>query len=79
MHLKILTSKTIPNYKKELLELYDPLEKRPKEYWKSLKNSTYIVGFFDDGKILGASRIITDDYMCAMIFDVLVHQDFREH
>ncbi len=78
MHLKILTSKTILNHKNALLELYDPFKKRPKDYWKSLKNSNFIIVAFEGEKMVWASRIITDMYMCAMIFDVLVDPDYRE-
>ncbi|MDD2916707.1 MAG: GNAT family N-acetyltransferase [Candidatus Gracilibacteria bacterium] len=77
MYLKILTSKTILDHKESLLELCDPLKKRPKDYWKSLKNSTYIIVAFKGEKLIGASRIVTDMYMCAMIFDVLVAPDYR--
>jgi len=78
MQLKIIPQKDIPDYKQALLEFHDPENKRPQEYWKSLRYSSYIVAAFEDEKIIGASRIITDFYMCAMIFDVLVHPDHRK-
>lgn len=77
MQLKTLSIEDIPKYKNELLELYDPLKKRREDYWKSLKNSTFIVAAFEGEKIIGISRIITDMYMCAMIFDVLIEPDLR--
>lgn len=78
MRLKIHTPKTIPDHKKALLELCDPLNKRPDDYWRSFNASTFIITAFEGKKIVGASRIITDMYMCAMIFDVLVDPDYRE-
>ena len=75
--LKILTKKDFLKYKTPLLELYDPVLKRPEEYWKSLNASTFIIAAFEDDIIIGASRIMSDLYMCAMIFDVLVHPDYR--
>lgn len=77
MQLRILTAKTIPTYKTLLLNFYDPNKNRPIDYWKSLKNSTFIIAAFEDEKIVGATRILTDLYMCAMIFDVLVDPGYR--
>ncbi|MFA6091247.1 MAG: GNAT family N-acetyltransferase [Candidatus Gracilibacteria bacterium] len=77
MQLKIILQKDIPDYKQSLLEFHDPENKRPTEYWKSLQNSSCIIIAFEDEKIIGACRITTDFYMCATIFDVLVHVDYR--
>lgn len=78
MQLKIITQKDIPDYRQALLGFYDAENKRPMEYWKSLQNSSCIIVAFEDENIIGISRIITDFSMCAMIFDVLVHQKYRK-
>lgn len=77
MQLKALTQKDISQYKRALLNLYDTECKRPREYWKSLKNSHFIIVALERNKIFGASRIVTDLSMFAMIFDVFVDADHR--
>jgi hypothetical protein len=48
MQIKVISNKSIPVYKKALLELYNPEKKRSEGYWKSLKNSTCIIVAFEN-------------------------------
>lgn len=75
--VKSLSSKDRKNYKRELLSLYDPCNKRNKEYIKSFTNSKFIVVALLDEKIVWAVRIITDLFMSALIIDLYVDESLR--
>ncbi|MCK9272400.1 GNAT family N-acetyltransferase [Candidatus Gracilibacteria bacterium] len=75
--IKILSGKAKKEYEKELLRLYDNENKRVREYKKSFLNSNFIVIALLENKIVGAVRIISDMFMCALIIDLLVDPGFR--
>ena len=64
-------------YQKELLKLYDPENKRVKEYKISFRESSFAIIALCDEQIVGAVRIISDMFMCACIIDLLVDPAFR--
>lgn len=75
--IKSLSEKERRMYQKELLKLYDPENKRVKEYKISFRESSFAIIALCDEQIVGAVRIISDMFMCACIIDLLVDPAFR--
>ena len=75
--IKSLSKKERRTYQKELLKLYDPENKRSKEYKISFRESSFVIIALCDEQIVGAMRIVSDMFMCACIIDLLVDPAFR--
>ncbi len=75
--IKSLSEKERRIYQKELLKLYDPENKRSKEYKISFRESSFVIIALCDEQIVGAVRVVSDMFMCACIIDLLVDPDFR--
>lgn len=75
--IKSLSEKERRTYQKELLKLYDPENKRVKEYKISFRESSFVIIALCDEQIVGAVRIVSDMFMCACIIDLLVDPAFR--
>ncbi len=75
--IKSLSKKERRTYQKELLKLYDPENKRVKEYKISFRESSFVIIALCDEQIVGAVRIVSDMFMCACIIDLLINPAFR--
>ena len=75
--IKSLSKKERRTYQKELLKLYDPENKRSKEYKISFRESSFVIIALCDEQIVGAMRIVSDMFMCACMINLLVDPHFR--
>lgn len=76
---KTITPKELKKYQTGLLDLIDKEKKRPSEIIKSLKNSTYIIVALDWNIVVWSNQIISDQYFCAHLINLLVLQEYRKH
>lgn len=51
----------------------------PEDLVKALSGSQYVVAAWDEGKLVGTGRVVTDGVLHAMLYDVIVHPDFQGH
>lgn len=51
----------------------------PDDLAKALAGSQFVVAAYNDGKLIGSGRIVTDGVLHAMLYDVIVHPDFQDH
>ncbi len=49
----------------------------PEELMLAVANSQYVVAAYDDEKLVGFGRIVTDGVLHAMIFDMIVHPSYQ--
>ena len=75
--IKSLSKKERRTYQKELLKLYDPENKRSKEYKISFRESSFVIIALCDEQIVGAMRIVSDMFMYACMINLLVDPHFR--
>lgn len=47
------------------------------EVYKTLKNSWYQIFAYSDDQLIGCARVICDDYMHALILDMIVDEEHR--
>jgi GNAT superfamily N-acetyltransferase len=51
----------------------------PDELGRVLAASQYVVAAYDEGKLIGSGRVVTDGVLHAMLYDVIVHPDYQGH
>jgi GNAT superfamily N-acetyltransferase len=49
----------------------------PEELMCALGNSQFVVSAYDDEQLVGFGRVITDDVLHAMIYEMIVHPDYQ--
>jgi len=49
----------------------------PDELVRVLAGSQYLVAAYDEGKLVGSGRVVTDGVLHAILYDVIVHPDYQ--
>ena len=49
----------------------------PEELMRALANTQFVVAAYDDGKLIGFGRVLTDGVLHAMIYEMIVHPDYQ--
>lgn len=49
----------------------------PVDIERAIRNSSYCVSAYDDGKLVGFARALSDGVMYAAVYDVIVHPNYR--
>jgi len=73
--IKVFHDSEIGDNKDILFDFF--LSKYPSGYEKAVLNSNYIIAAIINGKVIGALRIITDEWRFALIVDFVVEEDMR--
>jgi predicted GNAT family N-acyltransferase len=71
----------VDEYIDDLMKLYENewwTNKRKKEdVIKMLQNTTYVFGIVQNNNLIAFSRVLSDKVYKALIFDVIVHKNYR--
>jgi GNAT superfamily N-acetyltransferase len=51
----------------------------PEELIQAVANSQFVIAAYDDEKLVGFGRIVTDGVLHAMIYDMIVHPSYQGH
>jgi GNAT superfamily N-acetyltransferase len=51
----------------------------PEELILAVANSQFVIAAYDDEKLVGFGRIVTDGVLHAMIYDMIVHPGYQNH
>ncbi len=80
--MEIIFEPTLPS-KKEAFALFETTgwnreyQAMPDELARAFANSQYFVTAYDDRKLVGFGRVLTDGVLHAMIFEMIVHPDYQ--
>lgn len=72
-------NKISKKFLEKICKFYDKDEKRKKQYKIWIINSTYIIVWINNWKILWAIRIISDNFQNAFLVDLLVSEKSRKN
>ncbi len=50
----------------------------PQELSGAVSRSWYVVSAYEDGRLVGFGRVVSDEILHAMVYDLIVDPDFRE-
>lgn len=72
-------NKISKKFLEKICKFYDKDEKRKKQYKIWIINSTYIIVWINNWKILWAIRILSDNFQNAFLVDLLVSENHRKN
>lgn len=72
-------NKISKKFLEKICKFYDKDEKRKKQYKIWIINSTYIIVWINNWKILWAIRVISDNFQNAFLVDLLVSEKSRKN